>query len=176
MNDTCNLYGAIDVNSNAIKLVDLSIPLRQRKGKTWYYFNPRPLIHNRRTRNEGFGGYLSRDGKEINAGSHVRLRVVRASENYSRAHEYYCDDFQDQTIYGIVARLTQSRGYLAGWTMGEGMCCSFDATIYDDIGEASRAADSEAESAAEKEREYQAEQRANDEAEEALSDLRSANV
>lgn len=79
---------------------------------------------------------------------------------------WFCDDYQGQTIRGIVARLTRGRGFLAGWTMGESMVSDLDTTsIYDDETEAARAADSLAESAAEAQREYEASQQTDDETE-----------
>lgn len=68
---------------------------------------------------------------------------------------WFCDDYQLQTIRGLVARLPRGRGFLAGWSMGENMASVLDCEIYDDETDAARAADSMAESAAETEREYQ---------------------
>lgn len=73
---------------------------------------------------------------------------------------WFTDEFGDsETIRGIVCRLPKSRGFLAGWSMGEGMASELDATVYDDEEDAARAADSMAESAAEHQREYEAEER-----------------
>ena len=52
-------------------------------------------------------------------------------------------------------RLPHNRGFLVGWSMGEGMISEIEYTIYDDERNAARAADSLAEEAAEKEREFQ---------------------
>lgn len=66
---------------------------------------------------------------------------------------WFCDDFQDQKIRGLVFRLPHSRGFLAGWSLGEGMASGLEYEIYDYEIEASRAADSLAENIAEAERE-----------------------
>lgn len=69
---------------------------------------------------------------------------------------WFCDESQDQKIRGIVMRLTNDRGFVAGWSMGEGMASYIETDyIYGDEISAAYAADSIAESAAESEREYQ---------------------
>ena len=68
---------------------------------------------------------------------------------------WYCDSFQDSTIRGLVMRLPKNRGFIAGWSMGEGMISEVEYTIYDDKLDAARVADSLAEDVAEKEREFQ---------------------
>lgn len=73
---------------------------------------------------------------------------------------WWTDEYQDQKIRGIVFRLPRSRGFLAGWTMGESMASTVEVDIYETEREAAYAADSMAESAAEKEREYQAKEEA----------------
>lgn len=70
---------------------------------------------------------------------------------------WFSDPYGDgETIRGIVFRLPKGRGFLAGWSMGEGMASEAESKIYADEIAAARAADSEAESVAEREREYQA--------------------
>lgn len=68
---------------------------------------------------------------------------------------WYCDNFQDNKIRGIVMRLPHDRGFLAGWSMGEKMISEIEYIIYDDESDAAYAADSIAEDVAEKGREYQ---------------------
>ena len=63
-----------------------------------------------------------------------------------------------EKIRGIVFRLPRSRGFLAGWSMGEGMITELDCTIYGDETATAYAADSMAEDAAEQERDYQEQQ------------------
>jgi hypothetical protein len=135
---------------------DYNKPIKERHSGPCgpYYFTRRPP-RRKGEKFEGFSGYLSKDGTEVNEGSFVRLRVKKASDIISLRHSgWYCDPFQDQTIYGVVAILPRSRGYLAGWSMGEGMITSFAGYIYDDMESAAHAADQEAQSAAEREREY----------------------
>ena len=52
-------------------------------------------------------------------------------------------------------RLPHNRGFLIGWSMGEGMISEIEYAIYDNGREAALAADSLAEETAEKEREFQ---------------------
>lgn len=86
--------------------------------------------------------------------------------------EWYCDEFGDQTIRGIILRLPHGR-FLAGHSMGEGMSSAVSATLYEDEDEARAAADEEARCAAESEREYQAEEAARMEEEEREAALNS---
>ena len=68
---------------------------------------------------------------------------------------WFCDEFQDQTVRGIVVRLTHGR-MLAGWSMGAGMASLIECDeVFTDEIEAARRADGLAESAADAEREYQ---------------------
>lgn len=64
---------------------------------------------------------------------------------------YYCDDYQDTTLTPIIARLPHSRGFLAGWTMGNNMAASINATIWETAEDAARAAHDLAESDADRE-------------------------
>lgn len=76
----------------------------------------------------------------------------------TRTTAYWCDSDGFSALTPIVARLPHGRGFLAGWTMGEGMCGAIDLDIYGEIGDAARAAHSMAENDAEKERDYQEQQ------------------
>ena len=90
---------------------------------------------------------------------------------------WYADNNQDSKIRGLVFRLPRNRGFLAGWTMGEGMASTVEGDIYETEIEAARAADDLAESIAEKEREHQeAEEQAREAEEQAreAEDLESA--
>jgi hypothetical protein len=83
---------------------------------------------------------------------------------------WFCDEFGDNTIRGIVVRLTHGR-MLAGWSMGESMASSIDCDeIFTDDVEAAHHADGLAESLAEKEREYQERWRAAQELSDAAQD------
>jgi hypothetical protein len=79
---------------------------------------------------------------------------------------WFCDEYQSAKIRGLVFRLPHGRGFLAAWSMGEGMASAFDGSIYDREANAAWAADSLAENAAEAQREHEAEyERERDEAE-----------
>lgn len=79
---------------------------------------------------------------------------------------WYCDEYQDQTMRGIVLRLPRGRGFLAGWSMGVGMLSSIDHHIWDDERDAAHAADDAARYAAEEGIAFQAlEQQRRDEEE-----------
>lgn len=67
---------------------------------------------------------------------------------------WFTDDECVEKIRGLVMRLPNGRGFLAGWSMGENMASVVDLTIYPDAISAAYAADSLAELAAEREREY----------------------
>ena len=73
---------------------------------------------------------------------------------------WWTDDYQEEKIRGLVFRLPHNRGFLAGWTMGEGMASAVEGDIYETEVEAARAADDLAESIAEDERESREEQEA----------------
>jgi len=80
---------------------------------------------------------------------------------------WFTNEFGDgEKIRGLVMRLPKGRGFLAGWSMGEGMASSLSGDIYETAEEAARAADSKAESVAEREREREAEFRAQEESRE----------
>jgi hypothetical protein len=101
---------------------------------------------------KGRGFYQSSKGLFVDqAGSSFDLRLEEANGSlpaYSRnarINGYYCDNFQDGALTPIIARLPRGRGFLAGWTMGRGMCASLGATIYRDTESAAYAAHSAAE-------------------------------
>jgi hypothetical protein len=80
---------------------------------------------------------------------------------------WFCDEDQCTKIRGIVMRLPRGRGFLAGWSMGEGMASTVDySPIFDNAADAAACADSMAENAADNEREYQARESARVEARE----------
>jgi hypothetical protein len=122
-----------------------------------YYHAPTP------NKNIGQGFYLDSDGM-------MGLRwqwcddVCKAIDHTG----WYSDEHSDsEKIRGLVMRLPRSRGFLPGWSMGEGMASEVDSTIYDTEEDAARAADSMAERAAERQRDFEAEERAKMEADEA---------
>lgn len=98
----------------------------------------------------GRGFYLNSAGQPFN-------RWQWADDAYaSIGHTgWFCNEYQDEKIRGIVAFLPHGR-FLAGWSMGEGMASIVDAApIFGNQIDAAIYADRLAELAAEREREYQ---------------------
>ncbi len=98
----------------------------------------------------GRGFYQSSKGLYMDRhGSSLDLRLEEANDHLRGTRlafttGYYCDEFGDDTLQPIVARLPSRRGFLAGWTMGRGMCASLDSHIWETIEDAARAAHDEA--------------------------------
>jgi hypothetical protein len=106
----------------------------------------------------GRGFYQSSKGLEVDRiGSTFRLRLESASGHlptYNR--DRYITGWYgsgDTVFMPIIARLPTNRGFLAGWTMGEGMLAALDSHIYDDAKSAAIAAYSMAEYDAGRDRE-----------------------
>lgn len=91
--------------------------------------------------------------------STFRLRVVYTGDTFT-------DWESDTTFEAIVLRLPRGRGFLAGWTMGDGMLSACDPEISPDYDTAARWACGMAERACSDESEYQAEWRQANEARE----------
>lgn len=115
-----------------------------------YYHAPRPVTG----QHPGLGFYHESDGAPG-----LRWTWCDEAEGVRIRHTgWFTDEHGDGgTIRGVVFRLPGGRGFLAGWSMGEGMASELDGDIYDDEAGAAYAADSMAECAAEREREYRAE-------------------
>jgi hypothetical protein len=139
-------------------LHNLDIPLAQRKRTHTgpYRWTPTPPM-------SGRGFYLETSQKDDNLecathGAGFRLRIYHANEHLSgrlsRTTGYGSDDILD-TYKPIVLRLPRGRGFLAGWTMGPGMCAEMDPHIYAEACSAAHAAHSIAEYGADKESDYQ---------------------
>ena len=109
-------------------------------------------IHGAKPRCEGKSFYLDSDFMPS-----LRWQWCDNVCNHIRHTGWYCDNIQYDKIRGIVMRLPRDRGFLAGWSMGDGMISEIEYIIYDDERDAAHAADSIAEKVAEKEREYQEE-------------------
>lgn len=118
----------LECGSLAARLADRKAPF----GCGNYYHAPSP------NNTAGRGFYLNSSGRAEGLRYETTGNTWRAGE----------DSFQ-----GIVLRLPHGRGFLAGWTMGEGTASSLDYEIYEDIDDATRAADSLAESAADRQAE-----------------------
>jgi len=148
------------METGTVKLWDYAKPIKARHaGPCGPYTFARQPLRGAGDRCKGFTGYLSSDGSEVNEGTMVRLRVEKASDIISLRHSgWYCDEECHGIMYGVVAILPRSRGFLAGWSLGEGMATSFDGFVWDTIEDAARAADEEARVAADREREFQVEE------------------
>lgn len=72
------------------------------------------------------------------------------------------DGTNGEAIRGLVMRLPKSRGFIAGWSMGEHMASSVEYAVWDNEANAARHADRLAEIAAEHERDYRREQEEED--------------
>lgn len=147
--------------NNEIILHDLSVPLRKRSRTPYRYRVPVPS----REQSNGRGWYGDDEGQMSDSGAFMRLRIEDANKHIegrtSDIRGYYCDyDGDGDTLQPVIARLPRSRGFLAGWTMGAGMCGTLAADIWEDASDAAYEAHRMAESDAEKEREYQEEERA----------------
>lgn len=82
------------------------------------------------------------------------LRYQWADDIVNLRHTgWFADQFQDEKIRGMVFTLPHGRGFLAGWSMGEGMISALETYIYADQESAAYAADSTAEHIAELNRE-----------------------
>lgn len=138
-------------------LHDFSVPLRKRADSRKvcgpYYMKPgKP--------GAGLGFYMASKGFACAAhGARFRLRLSPANDHLSdysrlaRIDGYFCDDYgMGETLQPIVALLSHGRGYLAGWTMGAGMCAALDGCIYESDADAAYAAHSMAQHDAERER------------------------
>lgn len=142
---------------NEIVLIDHKRPLAERakarKSVGPYRWRPSKP-------NNGRGFYQSSHGLAMDrAGSSINLRLEEANDHLrgsrlSHISGYYCDPYGDgDTLQPIIARLPHGRGFLAGWTMGAGMCAALDSEIWETEEEAARAAHDMAERDAERERE-----------------------
>lgn len=138
----------------------------------FYFFTPMSELKKCRGKNRVCGPYTTT--RKLITGSHPGKTFYLDSDFQpfnrwtwadnvadTRIHHtgWYCDEYQDSKIRGIVVNLPHSK-FLAGWSMGEGMISEIDGTVYLDEREAAWAADSLAEQVAEKERECQEEQEA----------------
>lgn len=133
---------------------------RKPKHTSGYYHAPKPL----QGAHPGQGFYLE-DAQTMPG---MRWKWADEVEDTSIHHTgWYCDAYGDTLIRGLVMRLPAGRGFLAGYSMGEGMSSAVEGTVYADEREAALAADRLAEIVAERERDHEAEEQAYQEAEEA---------
>lgn len=91
---------------------------------------------------------------------------------YTLGESWSYDDCDPMTA--IVMRLPRGRGFLAGWTMGEGMLSEVSRDIWDNENDAMNEAERMAQRAAEDEAQYQVDERAKMEEEEEEDDTEPA--
>lgn len=138
-----------------ITLLNFGKPVAKRKRKHAgpYCWRPTPA-------GSGRGFYLQHDTRELRCadhGSSFRLRLEHANDICDarrRPTAYRAGDDAFGEFTPIVARLPHGRGFLAGWTMGPGMCASVDGCVFLDAESAANTAHDEASRAAEAETEY----------------------
>lgn len=117
-----------------------------------YYHAPAPIMRGNTKPGRSF--YLESAGMPG-----LRWQYADDVEGAPICHTgWFTDPYGDgDKIRGIVFRLPHARGFLYGWTYGDGMIASINGDIWpaDDEAGAAYAADQDAERAAESEREYQ---------------------
>jgi hypothetical protein len=120
---------------------DRHLPRHQFKVNTSYYAEPQ--LGQRET-----FFYL---GSDFTPG--LRWKWADEVEDASIGHKgWYSDAFCDDTIRGFVMALPHSRGFLAGWSMGEGMASAVSYEIHETEQRAAYRADQWAERVADDER------------------------
>lgn len=137
-----------------IYVTNFDVPLAQRR-EMRKHCGPYMWTAQDARKREGVGFYQHSKRLEVDKhGSTFRLRLEEANDHLpvytklTRINGYYCDSFQNSTLKPIVARLPHGRGFLAGWTMGNGMYASLETHVWDDIADAARRAHDSAEHAA----------------------------
>lgn len=73
-------------------------------------------------------GYYAADDKGTPDDSTFRLRAVDQPRRYRGG---WCGSPDSEPVYPVVLRLPKGRGFLAGWTYGEGMASSIEHYIFD---------------------------------------------
>lgn len=144
---------------NPIILRDFARPIRERHSKHVgpYYFGP---LQSPPKRSEGWASYekFCKCEKSGETNTTFRLRIKYA-DIYLRDHRlgsiqgYWVTDDCDESIVPVVLLLPKGRGYLSGWSMGDGMCCGVEPELYSDPQEAAIMAHQEAERVADRCRE-----------------------
>lgn len=143
-----------------IKMIDYKRPLAAR-AKARKVCGPYEWSPSQPGKGRGF--YQASDALACDPrGSTFRLRLF-SPDSFAECPArldgvYYMADDCGTDFRPILAKLPRSRGWLAGWTMGNGMIASLGATIYSDAREAILAAHGDAEQAASEEREYREEE------------------
>jgi hypothetical protein len=139
-----------------IVLIDYGRPLAARRDARRFCGPYRWRVPELRRRGDdpGRGFYTASNGLAMAPrGSTLALRLEDANNHLtgypSCIRGYYVDLCCHETLKPIIARLPRGRGFLAGWTMGAGMCASLSGFTHQDEREAALAAHEEARCAAE---------------------------
>jgi hypothetical protein len=140
-----------------IVMIDYSKPLAKRKRKHAGPYRWTPQQRKPGTRHPGRAFYQHSRYMAVDShGSTFDLRLdyanTHAPVNWRRSGTFSNPDGNYEYV-AIIARLPSGRGFLAGWTMGNGMLASLDGTIYETIEDAASAAYDEAERACKAEQE-----------------------
>lgn len=134
-----------------IKMIDYSRSLAERR-EARRFCGPYTWQPSRAGSGRGF--YMGSDGASCDPrGSTFRLRLEEVPANRRGVCGYFADPDAD-SFKPIIARLPHGRGYLAGWTLGAGMCAELEPELHADEREARHAAHDAAERAADREAEY----------------------
>lgn len=130
----------------------LKAPTKYRKSRLCcaYRHAPKPLT--RDTQETAF--YLGGDGTNGDFQPGLRWEWCDEVESVRINHTgWWTDDYEQDKYRGMVFRLNHGRGFLAGYSMGEGMISFIEYdTVYANENRAAHAADELARYAAEKER------------------------
>lgn len=167
-NDTIKTFDTIYIHYKG----SMKERLEMRKHCGPYMWSPSPA-------GQGRGFYSTSADMLVMGDGPIKLRMKLANDclpSYSRLSRitgYYCDEHGDgDTVKPVVFTLPNQRGFLAGWSKGEGMCGSVAPGIYESEHEAALGAHALTENDAEREREYQARERAMEEEREHEEELR----
>lgn len=136
-----------------IVLLNFAAPLASRKRTFTGPYRWKPTAPG-----NGRGFYCQHDTSDrdlrcADHGSGFRLRLDHANNHLQHFRLSHINGYNysdcGETVLPIVARLPRSRGFLAGYTLGAGMCAGLDSHIWDNAEDAARAAHDEAQRFAE---------------------------
>lgn len=123
-----------------IVMIPYDTPLRRRLESRRYCG---PYTRTPTEPGQGRGFYQSSRGLEVDKhGSTFRLRLEKAGMHVAsgRLRRGGYSTSAGDCFVPIIARLPRRRGFLAGWTLGEGMCGSLEPEIYNEAREAANRA------------------------------------
>lgn len=150
---TTEIRGIAMIFSNEIVMIDYSKPLVERAKSRKMFTGPYRWfpVDTVKFKDKGRGFYTSRKTMDMDdKGSPFRLRIEHANEHI-RDRTYYYRTSGDDEFFPIVALLPSGKGFIPGWTMGNGMCGQIECTVIADAGDAAYQAHELANIAAENE-------------------------